>query len=487
MAIITYDENLEKIKNMEVTIYQEPEKISDVLSKARLRIFYKGMNRNRTFISEDFALKLENSLPYTPVKGIYDDDIQDFEGHGEEKDDGRIYGIVPENPNASYEEHLDDDGITRSYLCCDVYLFTGLYDEAKQIIGKSQSMELFTPTLKFEYRLDDNGKPYIYFIDGCFLGLQILGELTEPCFEGSAFFTLQSDIKKITTYIKNYEQQEVRKMDKAIFRLSDNEKYEAIFDALNPNDEINAIILDVYDDYAITYNCKKKNYERVYYSKTEDSVNIGDIVKCYIVDVTESEYNALETMKAMNNNTYELINENFVQKSEFTILKEENDKYSIEKEQLQNSNEQLQNSNEQLQNSNKELQSNIELYEAQIQTLQAENTKITDENNTLKNDNQQLSAFKCNVESEQKEQIINKFEEILTDTALNEFKLNKDKYSAEELEKELCLTAFKSNPTIFSKEAEPLVYKNDLALKRNSEMSGCERLIDNYKRNGGNK
>ena len=266
-----------------------------------------------------------------------------------------------------------------------------------------------------------------------------------------------------------------------------NEKYEAIFNALNPNDEINAIILDVYDDYAITYNCKKKNYERVYYSKTEDSVNIGDIVKCYIVDVTESEYNALETMKAMNNNTYELINENFVQKSEFTILKEENDKYSIEKEQLQNSNEQLQNSNEQLQNSNKELQSNIELYEAQIQTLQAENTKITDENSTLKNDNQQLSAFKCNVESEQKEQIINKFEEILTDTALNEFKLNKDKYSAEELEKELCLTAFKSNPTIFSKEAEPLVYQNDLALKRNSEMSGCETLIDNYKRNGGNK
>lgn len=473
MAIITYDENLEKVKNMEVTIYQEPEKISDVLSKARLRIFYKGMNRNRTFISEDFALKLENSLPYTPVKGIYDDDIQDFEGHGEEKDDGRIYGIVPENPNASYEDHLDDDGITRSYLCCDVYLFTGLYNEAKQIIGKSQSMELFTPTLKFEYRLDDSGKPYVYFIDGCFLGLQILGELTEPCFEGSAFFTLQSDIKKITTYIKNYEQQEVRKMDKAMFRLSDNEKYEALFDALNPNDEWNVMVLDVYDDYAITYNCKKKNYERVYYSKTEDSVNIGDIVQCYIIDVTQSEYDALETMKVMNNNTYELINENFVQKSEFTVLKEENDKFLTEKEQLQTSNQELQN--------------NIGMYETQIQTLQAENTKIVNENNTLKADNQELSTFKCNIENEQKDQIINKFEEILTDTALNEFKLNKDKYNAEELEKELCLTAFKSNPTIFSKETDPLVYKNDPVLKRNSEMSGCERLIDNYKRNGGNK
>ena len=465
--------------SLDVTTYGQVEKLTDTLSKCRVRIFYKGMNRNRTYISEDFANQLIASLPYAPIKGIFNYGDVDFEDHGEDNTDGRVYGIVPENPNFAWEKHLDDDGVEREYATADVILFTGLYPEASLIPGKSQSMEIYKKTLKGEWKIYEDGKPYFYFESGGLLGLQTLGDEVEPCFEGSAFFSLFKELQGCCEYIKNNKEAS-SKMDKTLFRLSDNEKYEAIFDALNPNDEINAIILDVYDDYAITYNCKKKNYERVYYSKTEDSVNIGDIVKCYIVDVTESEYNALETMKAMNNNTYELINENFVQKSEFTILKEENDKYSIEKEQLQNSNEQLQNSN-------KELQSNIELYEAQIQTLQAENAKITDENSTLKNDNQQLSAFKCNVESEQKEQIINKFEEILTDTALNEFKLNKDKYSAEELEKELCLTAFKSNPTIFSKEAEPLVYKNDLALKRNSEMSGCERLIDNYKRNGGNK
>jgi hypothetical protein len=40
---------------LDVTLYGNTEKFNDVLSKCRVRIFYKGMNRNRTFISEDFA------------------------------------------------------------------------------------------------------------------------------------------------------------------------------------------------------------------------------------------------------------------------------------------------------------------------------------------------------------------------------------------------------------------------------------------------
>ena len=42
--------------NLDVSIYGENEKISDTLSKCRVRIFYKGLNRNRTYISEEFAL-----------------------------------------------------------------------------------------------------------------------------------------------------------------------------------------------------------------------------------------------------------------------------------------------------------------------------------------------------------------------------------------------------------------------------------------------
>jgi len=50
------DENFNKVPTtLDVTIYGNLETINPTLSKSRVRIFYKGMNRNRTFISEDFA------------------------------------------------------------------------------------------------------------------------------------------------------------------------------------------------------------------------------------------------------------------------------------------------------------------------------------------------------------------------------------------------------------------------------------------------
>ncbi|HAP33414.1 MAG TPA: hypothetical protein DCQ46_02765 [Lachnospiraceae bacterium] len=113
-----------------VNLYGELEKLSPVLSKGRCRIFYKYGNRNGSYISDEFAEKLISTLPYTPVKGIYDEESQDYTDHGTERDLGRIYGIVPENPNFAWETHLDEDGIQRVYACCDVYIFTAIYKEA---------------------------------------------------------------------------------------------------------------------------------------------------------------------------------------------------------------------------------------------------------------------------------------------------------------------------------------------------------------------
>jgi len=41
--------------SFEVSLYGAMEKYDDSKSKCRVRIFYKGLNRNRTYISEDFA------------------------------------------------------------------------------------------------------------------------------------------------------------------------------------------------------------------------------------------------------------------------------------------------------------------------------------------------------------------------------------------------------------------------------------------------
>jgi hypothetical protein len=71
------------------------------LSKARCKIFYKYENRNGTYITDEFADKLLSSLAYVPVKGIYQS--EDYTDHGARRDEGRIYGIVPENPNVAWE------------------------------------------------------------------------------------------------------------------------------------------------------------------------------------------------------------------------------------------------------------------------------------------------------------------------------------------------------------------------------------------------
>jgi hypothetical protein len=115
-------------------------------------------------------------LPYTPIKGIFDKDSVDFEDHGEDNSDGRIYGIVPENPNFAWEDHEDEDGVIRTYASCDVLLFTAIYNEATLIPDKPQSMEIYRKTLKGEWRLsEEDGRPYYYFIKGGLVGLQTLG------------------------------------------------------------------------------------------------------------------------------------------------------------------------------------------------------------------------------------------------------------------------------------------------------------------------
>ena len=111
-----------------ISIYGTVEKFNDTLSKARCRIFYKGGNRNGTFITDEFAKELISTLHYVPVKGIYDTD--DYTDHGKKRSEGRIYGIVPETNNFAWEQHLDEDGVERTYACTDVYLFTALYPEA---------------------------------------------------------------------------------------------------------------------------------------------------------------------------------------------------------------------------------------------------------------------------------------------------------------------------------------------------------------------
>lgn len=161
---------------------------NSALSKARLKIFYKGMNRNGSYINEEIAEKLISTLPGTPVVGYYDSDKDDFLGHIS-PESNRAYGFVPEEMNFKWEMFLDPDGVYRTYACTDIILWTGRYPIASKIVGKSHSMELNPDTVEGEW-VEHDDEYYFEFTNAEFFGLCVLGEEYEPCFEGSSFYEL---------------------------------------------------------------------------------------------------------------------------------------------------------------------------------------------------------------------------------------------------------------------------------------------------------
>lgn len=451
------------IKEFPVTIYGNLKELNPVLSKARCRIFYKYENRNGTYITDEFAQKLISSLPYTPVKGIYDNFDEDYTDHGSKRDLGRIYGIVPENPNFSWEKHLDEDEIEREYACCDVYIFTALYEEASQIVGKSQSMELYQPSIKGDWAII-NGKKLFKFEDGCFLGLQILGDDVEPCFEGAAFFTFYNDLKTAIKKLEKYSLDSNIKggkseMTKLNFKLSDSQKHDAIWVLLNDkyteesNWEITYTILDIYDDYALVYSYEAGSYERVYYTKNDetDSIELGARKKCYVIDVTEEEKTALEALRAFNGGTYEKIDENI---QEIDTIKQQNSEFSTKIEELNNTVSTL----------TTERDTSVENYN----NAQAQISTLTNELETLKD-------YKNSVETQEKEQVIASYSELLNNEILDSYKSKISEYSsATELDKELAYELKKTNLEVFTKTPQ--------YLPKDTPNTGIEAILAKYKK-----
>lgn len=472
------------VYKLNVTLYTDLEPINDTTSKGRVRIFYTGLNRNRTFISEEFANQLIESLPYTPVKGIFDKEDMDFTDHGEKNSDGKIYGLVMANPNFAWEDHLDDDGVIRRYACADVLYYTALYPEATLIPGDSQSMEIYQGTLKGEWKTWEDGLPYYHFYSGCLLGLQVLGMSTEPCFEGAAFYSLKEDLQYLINYMKKIDEKEADEpVEKTLFRLSDNEKAEKISMALNPNFnesgnwEMSAIVLDVYEDYALIGDMATGGYKRAYYTKEGDSVTIGDIVDVKIVDVSETEYNALEAMKAAAG-TYEVALENNNKVADYEEIKAN---YSTAQETITSLETKISEFNTETENKNSEINS---LLEAQT-NFEAQIVRLTQEKEDLSNENKALSEFKANVENDKKQEILTSFSEHLTDEMLKSFKEKMNDYSVADFKKEVCTAAWDNNPTVFSKQEGGDIYpKLDMFEKAN--LTPVERLLENHKR-GGNK
>lgn len=441
-----------------VTIYGNLEKYNDVTSKARCRIFYKYGNRNGTYITDEFAEKLLSTIAYAPVKGIFEYD--DYTDHGTRRSEGRIYGIVPENYNLTWEAHVDEDGVERTYACVDVIIFTALYKEANDIIGKSQSMELYEPSLQYHKQIIE-GQQYIVFDAGCFLGLQVLGDEVEPCFEGAAFFSLRENIEqaisKIQELTNTFTKKGGKEEVKVNFKLSDGDKYEQIFDLLNTNfnEEGNWTVTygigEIYDDYALVYNLETKEVFRAYYQKGEDTVTLGDMKKVYVIDVTEEEKVTVDTLRRLNGETYEKV------EPVLESAKENFEKIS------------------ELEGKKVELENSVSTLNTEKSALEEKFNLSQGENEILKNEIEALKSYKLGIEKEQKESVLSEYENQLSDEILNSYKEKINEYSVIDLDKELAYELKKANISAFTKQPEQkFVQKNGIV------KTGLDEILNKY-------
>lgn len=445
-----------------ISIYGEAQKVNDVLTKARCRIFYKYGNRNGTYITDEFAEELISSLHYVPVKGIYGD--EDFTDHGMFRSEGRIYGIVPEQNNFAWEDHEDEDGVVRTYACSDVYLFTALYPEAATITGKSQSMELYAPSLTYHYQTIDD-QQYIVFEHGSFLGLQVLGEKVEPCFEGASFFSLQESIETAINKIKMFTKGGTSPMV-LNFAISDREKFDLIWSHVNPNYneegnwQIRASVCEVYDDYALVYEYDSGKYVRVMFTKTEDGLTFSEeTVPVRVIDVTESEYEAVEKLRHLNGDTYAEVNENLINaESNAALVVDLNSKIEEKDASIAT------------------LQSEAETNRTQLESLNTQVTDLEGQCAALKSDNEVLVQYKLKIEGEQKDAVIDQYATTLDKEILDTYRADKANYTLEELDMRLAYE-MKKTGKMFTTENEGVGY-----MFKNSGLTGVEEILSHYKK-----
>ena len=291
------------------------------------------------------------------------------------------------------------------------------------------------------------------------------------------------------------------------YKISDNAKFNTIWSLLNVNfnEENNWMveydICEIYDEYAVVKNYSEGIFERVYYTKddTTDSVELGERVRCYFLDVTEAEKNALEALHGLNNSTYEKVDENYS-----AALAEVEAKTG----ELNTANEALEAKTGELNTANEALEAKIVEFDALTETYNTEKseneTKIgelnesiatltTERDNALSslvesqttvvNLNEEiasLNSFKAEIEKKEKEAVVAKYSKLLAEEILSAYSAKLDEYTdIKALDKDLAYELVSTNKTVFTASGNP---QPAYVPKDTGAGNGLEGILDKYKK-----
>ena len=380
----------------------EPLDINPLMSKCEIKVFYLGENRNHSYITKDVATEMAKTLRGAPIVGYYKDSKEDFADHGEKvtfDDEGihfecmtRPYGFVAPDAKVWFQKFDDYDdfgnSVTREYLMTTGYLWTGQYEECKSVVegdGKPHSMELDEETL--DGRWSENiktGMDFFIINDAIISKLCVLGDDVEPCFEGSSVTA-----PKVS----------------ASFNLDDGFKrtlFTMMQDLKAALEGGNKMSLD--ENTVVTPEADvTPNTEDTF---TEGTDNMDNTVQN---DATENQEN-IETP----------VTEDFSKKED-----EEEKKTKCQKEE-----------EDEKDDSSDDKKDEEDEDKKKFSALSAEHEALKAQFSELQKDYQALIAFKNEVESAKKDEMIKSFY-MLSDEDKKEVVDNKDKFTLEEIESKL--------------------------------------------------
>ena len=291
------------------------------------------------------------------------------------------------------------------------------------------------------------------------------------------------------------------------YKISDNAKFNAIWSLLNVNfnEENNWMveydIVEIYDEYAVVKNYSEGIFERVYYTKDDatDSVELGDRSRCYFIDVTEAEKNALEALHGLNDSTYEKVDENY--SAALAEVEAKTGELNTANEALEAKTGELNTANEALEAKTAEFDALTETHNTEksenetkigelnenIATLTTERddalSSLVESQTTVVNLNEEiasLNSFKAEIEKKEKEAVIAKYSKLLAEEILSTYSAKLDEYAdIKALDKDLAYELVSTNKTVFTASGNP---QPAYVPKDTSAGNGLEGILDKYKK-----
>ena len=200
----------------------------EAIGRLRVGVFSKGWNDNGSYITDEIANKLiaDANKGNVPVVGFYDRTHQDWDGHvGPNLAGG--FGYIEKF--IGWEPMVERrTGLTKDYAVFNVVMFVEYFDEAKQVLGKGQSMELDENSIAGRFEEREGRYGYVYS-DAKLSCLTILGKGHEPCYSASYFF---EKYKNFSAVLNDLKEQVINLEKGGTEQMEENMVQETIIDSV---------------------------------------------------------------------------------------------------------------------------------------------------------------------------------------------------------------------------------------------------------------